>query len=127
MGFHDDLARVAAEPEMHRLATRRAGSRELAEDALQETVRAITERKSSEVIVNLRGFFYVSLIREIDHQLGRPVAIPAENIDMLGSRPRRYLPLSRLKAELLWRTRHTCASSPRPCCSGSVASVPAEV
>ncbi|MGO9217195.1 MAG: hypothetical protein ACLP5E_05385 [Streptosporangiaceae bacterium] len=88
MGFHDDLAGVAAEPEMLRLATRRAGSRELAEDALQETVRAITERKSSEVIANLRGFFYVSLIREIDHQLGRPVAIPAENIDMLADRAR---------------------------------------
>ena len=57
VGFHDDLAGVAAEAEMLRRATRRAGSRELAEDALQETVRAITERKSSEVIANLRGFF----------------------------------------------------------------------
>ena len=74
MGFYDDLAGVAAEPEMFRLATRRAGSRELAEVALQETVRAITERKCSKVIGNLRGFFYVSLIREIDHQPGRPAA-----------------------------------------------------
>ena len=86
MGFYDDLAGVAAEPEMFRLATRRAGSRELAEDALQETVRAITERKSSEVIGNLRGFFYVLLIREIDHQLGRPAAMPAADIGAISDR-----------------------------------------
>ena len=76
MAIHDDLADVASDPEMYRRALRRAGSRELAEDALQETVRAITGRKSLEAIENLRGFFYVSLIREIDHQLGRPTAIP---------------------------------------------------
>lgn len=86
MGFYDDLAGVAAEPEMLRLATRRAGSRELAEDALQETVRAIAERKCSEVIENLRGFFYVSLIREIDHQLGRPAAMPAADIGAISDR-----------------------------------------
>jgi hypothetical protein len=86
VGFYDDLAGVAAEPEMLRLATRRAGSRELAEDALQETVRAITERKSSEVIGNLRGFFYVSLIREIDHQLGRPAAILAGDVGAISDR-----------------------------------------
>ena len=39
-------------------------------------MRAITGRKSLEAIENLPGFFYVSLIREIDHQLGRPAAIP---------------------------------------------------
>ncbi len=65
---------------------RRAGSRELAQDAMQETARAIAERKSPDVIENLRGFFYVSLIREIDHQLGRPAAIPAADIGALSDR-----------------------------------------
>jgi DNA-directed RNA polymerase specialized sigma24 family protein len=76
MDIYDDLADIAADQEMYLRAVRRAGSRELAEDALQETVRAIAGRKSPEAIENLPGFFYVSLIREIDHQLGRPAAIP---------------------------------------------------
>lgn len=86
MGSHEDLARIAADPEMIRLAVRRAGSRELAEDALQETVWAIAQRKSPEAIENPRGFFYVSLIREIDRQIGRPAAIPVENISEISDR-----------------------------------------
>ena len=86
MGFHEDLARIASDAEMLRRAMHRARSRELAQDAMQETVRAIAERKSSEAIENLRGFFYVSLIREIDHQLGRPAAIPAADIGALSDR-----------------------------------------
>jgi DNA-directed RNA polymerase specialized sigma24 family protein len=86
MGFHDDLADVARDPDMIRRAMRRAGSRELAEDALQETVRAITQRKNTVAIENLRGFFYVSLIREIDHQLGRPAALPAGDIAAISDR-----------------------------------------
>ncbi|MGI8450653.1 MAG: hypothetical protein ACR2MP_26440 [Streptosporangiaceae bacterium] len=75
---------------MLRLAIRRAGSRELAEDAIQETARALGERKSLAEIGNLRGFFYVALIHEIDHQLGRPSAIPAGDTGLLrdGSRDR---------------------------------------
>lgn len=86
MGFHEDLARIASDAEMLRRAVRRAGSRELAQDAMQETARAIAERKNSEPIENLRGFFYVALIREIDHQLGRPAAIPAADIGALSDR-----------------------------------------
>lgn len=81
-----ELARIAADPEMFRRAVRRAGSRELAEDAMQETVRAIVDRKSPAAIENLRAFFYVALIREIDHQLGRPAAIPAADIGALSDR-----------------------------------------
>jgi DNA-directed RNA polymerase specialized sigma24 family protein len=86
MGFREDLARIASDAEMLRRAVRRAGSRELAEDAMQETARAIAERKSPDAIENLRGFFYVALIREIDHQLGRPAAIPAADISALSDR-----------------------------------------
>ena len=87
MDIYDDLADIAADQEMYRRAVRRAGSRELAEDALQETVRAIAGRKSPEAIENLAGFFYVSLIREIDHQLGRPTALPVgDDIGLLSDR-----------------------------------------
>lgn len=87
MDIYDDLADVAADQEMYRQAVRRAGSRELAEDALQETVRAIAGRKSPEAIENLAGFFYVSLIREIDHQLGRPTAVPVgDDIGLISDR-----------------------------------------
>lgn len=86
MGGSDDVARIATDPEMIRRAVSRAGSRELAEDAMQETARAIVERKSPEPIGNLRGFFYVALMREIDHQLGRPVAILAADIAVLSDR-----------------------------------------
>jgi hypothetical protein len=80
MSFDEDLARVTTDPEMFRRAVLRARSRELAEDAIQETARAIAARRSSEAIGNLPGFFYVALIHEIDHQLGRAAAIPAVDI-----------------------------------------------
>ena len=73
----EEILRIAAEPQMIRRAIQRAGSRELAEDALQETVCAIAERKSLDPIENLSGFFYTALIREIDHQLRRQGAISA--------------------------------------------------
>jgi hypothetical protein len=87
MDIYDDLADVAADQEMYRRAVRRAGSRELAEDAMQETVRAIAGRRSPEAIENLAGFFYISLIREIDHQLGRPTALPVgDDIGLISDR-----------------------------------------
>jgi DNA-directed RNA polymerase specialized sigma24 family protein len=86
--FHDDLATIVNDPEMFRLAIRRAGSRELAEDAIQETARALGERKSLDEIENLRGFFYVALIHEINHQLGRPSAIPAGDAGEIRDRQR---------------------------------------
>jgi DNA-directed RNA polymerase specialized sigma24 family protein len=80
------IAAIAADPETFRRAVRRAGSRELAQDAIQETVRAIAERKSPKPIENLDGFFYVTLIHEIDHQLGRPAAIPDPDIGLTSDR-----------------------------------------
>jgi DNA-directed RNA polymerase specialized sigma24 family protein len=86
MGFHEELASIAADLEMFRLAIRRAGSRELAEDAMQETARAIGECKNAGAIDNLRGYFYRALIHEIDHQLGRPAAIPDADIGLTSDR-----------------------------------------
>jgi hypothetical protein len=80
MGFLDDLARVAQDPEVRRLARRRAGSRELAEDALQETYLAVARARQPESIRDLRAFFRTSLIHEIDHQLARPNPRPVDGI-----------------------------------------------
>ena len=93
MDLHGELARVASDPDMLRRAIRRAGCRELAQDAIQETVRAIVERKSPEAIDNLRAFFYVALIREIDHQLGRAAAIPDADISLTSDRHQSRSPL----------------------------------
>ena len=43
--FLDDLAELVQDPAIRRLAERRAGSRELAEDALQETFRAVAQTR----------------------------------------------------------------------------------
>jgi DNA-directed RNA polymerase specialized sigma24 family protein len=82
MAFLDELAQVAQDPEIRRLARRRAGSHELAEDALQETYWAIARRKQPEIIRDLRAFFCRSLLREIDHQRARLIAVPTADIDI---------------------------------------------
>ncbi len=68
---------------VRRLAERRARSRELAEDALQETFRAVAQTQNPGAIKDLRAFFCKSLIREISHQLARPVPVPAGDIGVL--------------------------------------------
>ena len=94
MGIHDDLATVATDAEILRLAIRRAGSRELAEDAIQETARALGERKNPDAIANLRGFFYVALIHQIDHQLTRRSAFPAGEAEEIWARHQGYTSLA---------------------------------
>jgi hypothetical protein len=86
MGFHDDLARIVADPDVRRLAGRRAGCRELAEDALHETYRAVARTRNPGDIRDLRAFFRTSLIREINHQLTRPAPIPTADIEGLSDR-----------------------------------------
>ena len=80
MGFLDDLAKIVADPEVRRLAERRAGCHELAEDALHDTFRAVAQHEDPGDIRDLRAFFRTSLIREINHQLTRPAATPTEDI-----------------------------------------------
>lgn len=79
--FPSDLARVAVDPLVRQLAMRRAGSRELAEDALQETYSVVARVKNPEDIRDLRAFFCRSLIREIDHQRARSTSIPVGDIE----------------------------------------------
>jgi len=81
MGFLDDLAELAVkDAAIRRLAERRAGSRDLAEDALQETFRAVAQTQNPEAIENLRAFFCKSLIHAIYRQLTLSGPIPAGDI-----------------------------------------------
>jgi DNA-directed RNA polymerase specialized sigma24 family protein len=80
MGFLDDLAELVEDPAIRRLAERRARSRELAEDALQDTFYAVARTQHPEAIEDLRAFFCKSLIRAIYRQLTLSAPIPAEDI-----------------------------------------------
>jgi DNA-directed RNA polymerase specialized sigma24 family protein len=84
MGFYDDLAIVARDPAIMRLAERRAGSRELAQDAVQATFLAVSQVKDPERIADLHAFFRTALIREIIHQRTRSSFIPVEDIASAG-------------------------------------------
>ena len=86
MGFLDDLANLVEDPEVRRLAERRARSHELAEDALHDTFRAVAQTQNPEAIRDLRAFFCKSLIHEINHQLARSVPILAEDISAISDR-----------------------------------------
>jgi hypothetical protein len=80
MGFLDDLAELVQDPAIRRLAERRARSRDLAEDALQETFRSVAQTQNPEAIRDLRAFFCKSLINAINRQLALSAPIPAEDI-----------------------------------------------
>ena len=67
-GFREDLARLVHDPAIRRLAERRAGSRELAEKALQETSWSVARVRDPETIPDVRAFFVRSLLHEINHQ-----------------------------------------------------------
>jgi len=80
MGFLDDLAKLVEDPAIRRLAERRARSRELAEDALQDTFHAVAQTRNPDAIEDLRAYFCKSLIRAIYRQLTLSEPIPAEDI-----------------------------------------------
>jgi hypothetical protein len=83
MGFLDDLAKLVQDPAIRRLAERRTRSRDLAEDALQDTFRAVGQTQHPEAINDLRAFFCKSLIRTINGQFALSAPIPTENIDAI--------------------------------------------
>jgi DNA-directed RNA polymerase specialized sigma24 family protein len=71
MRSHDELARIARDPAIRRLAMRRADSRELAEDALQESYWNVA-RQDLEIVADVRAYFTRALLREINRQRTRP-------------------------------------------------------
>jgi DNA-directed RNA polymerase specialized sigma24 family protein len=80
MGFREDLAKLTRDPAIRRLAASRTGSRELAEDALQETYCAVLRVKIPQAIQDLRAYYCRSLIREITYQRSRSTFVPVEDI-----------------------------------------------
>ncbi len=93
---------------------------------MQETARAIVERKSPDAIENLRAFFYVALIREIDHQLGRPTAIPDADISAdFGPQPVPHFPPAAPVPRRRADGSCTYESWPKQCWTCSSGSAPA--
>jgi DNA-directed RNA polymerase specialized sigma24 family protein len=75
MALHENLATLVNDPAIRRLAAARAGNRELAEDALQETYWAVARVKDPGRIEDLRAFFCTCLLREINHQRTRSTPV----------------------------------------------------
>lgn len=79
MGIREDFVRIALDPAVRKLAVRWAGSRELAEDALQETYWNVV-KKDPGSIDDLRAYFIKALARETNHQRARSRLVPVEDI-----------------------------------------------
>jgi DNA-directed RNA polymerase specialized sigma24 family protein len=86
--FHEELTRIWRDPQIWRLALGRAGNRDLAEDALQETFYSVARMADHSHIRDLRAFFCRALINQIRHLRGLLSAIPVEDPQRLaGLRP----------------------------------------
>jgi DNA-directed RNA polymerase specialized sigma24 family protein len=81
--FHAELTRIWRDPQIWKLALRRAGNRDLAEDALQETFYSVARVNDPSHIENLRAFFCRALINQISHLRGQLNPIPMEDPEML--------------------------------------------
>jgi hypothetical protein len=77
--FHEELLLIYADADVRKFALRRAGHRDLAEDALQETYVSVSRVKDPGRIRDLRAFFCRALVNEINHQRGQQTAIPVED------------------------------------------------
>jgi DNA-directed RNA polymerase specialized sigma24 family protein len=77
--FQQELLALWNDPVIWRLAVRRAGSSDLAEDALQETFYSIARVQCPQRIENLPAFFRTALIHEIDRQRRHLGPRPVEN------------------------------------------------
>jgi hypothetical protein len=86
MSFDDDLVRLRHDPEIVRLALRRADSHEAAQDALQETYYNVA-RVPSESIRDLRAFYCKALIHEIARPFTRPRDLLVEDAGTPGHTP----------------------------------------
>ena len=82
LDFQDQLAEIWADPEIRKLALRRAGNRDLAEDALQETFYSVARVNDPSRIENLRAFFCRALINQISRLRGQLHPIPVEDPEM---------------------------------------------
>lgn len=80
-GGYVELAAIACDPGMRRVARRLAG--DMADDLLQETWYAMARTAALESIQNPRGYFYRTMVntwRHLRHDLARH-GIPADDLD----------------------------------------------
>jgi len=106
--FDKELLKIRMDPKIWRLALRRAGSRDLAEDALQETFYSVARVKDPGRIENLRAFFCRALINQISHLRSQLNPVPIEDPETLvgpwqrGTRP--HAPAARpVEEAAVWR------------------------
>jgi hypothetical protein len=81
--FLDELKAIAQDPAVRRLALRAAGTRELAQDALEDTLYAVARTRDPQSISDLRAYFCKTLIRQINRQVVDPMPIPVEDISAI--------------------------------------------
>jgi DNA-directed RNA polymerase specialized sigma24 family protein len=86
-GFHEQLLKLCTDPGIWRFALRRAGHRDLAEDAIQETYYSVSRVKDPEHIRDVRAFFCRSLSHEISHQRGQQTPVPVEDTFVTAAGP----------------------------------------
>ncbi len=77
--FQQELLEVREDPEVKRLALRRAKNLEVAEDALQSAYYAVSRVANPGGIENVRAYFCRVLIREIYRELGQLSAAATED------------------------------------------------
>ncbi len=75
--FPPELLDIWADPEVRRLAVRRAGDPDLAEDALQQAVCAVAQMGNLGRIKDLKAYFCRVLINEVYHLRGQLAAARA--------------------------------------------------
>lgn len=76
--FSEELCRIISDPAVRRLARQRAGSADLAEDALQETFYSVARVRDPGSIRNLEGYVRRSLVHHI-RGLRQRGALPIED------------------------------------------------
>ena len=84
--FLDKLTAITQDPAVRGLALRRAGTPDLAEDALQSAFCAVAQTQNPQSIRDLRAFFRKALILEINHELTRSTPAPVEDICAVSDR-----------------------------------------
>lgn len=81
--FQQELLAIREDPEVRKLARRRAGNPDLAEDALQETYCAVAGVANPAVIRDLRAYFCQALVHEVYRLSGRLRATLVEDPTIL--------------------------------------------
>lgn len=83
LDFQQQLREIWEDPQIRRLARRRAGNPDIAEDALQETYYAVARVADPSRIEDLRKYFCRALIHEVYRLLGQLGAVLVDDFAAL--------------------------------------------